>query len=175
MTTPIDIQSTQKASVGQWFELADKALDETGKLMELNLSACRETMEDMAHCCQSACEVRDLSGAFNWQTGAFRPLAEHSAEYGARLMGLASGTGMEFGRTFEAQWENLSRQMTAWMGQVASPSILPSSTGSADYLRNAMRSFDSVWESMRQNLAQGQPMALPQSNPSGAHKRKSHR
>ena len=88
MMTPTEMNASQKASVAQWFDMADKALDEAAKLMDLNLGVCRETMEDMAHCCQSACDVRDLQSAFNWQTRAFKPFVERSAEYGARLIGL---------------------------------------------------------------------------------------
>ena len=153
-----EMNATHKAHVGQWFEMADKALDETGKLMDLQLNACRETIEEMAHCCQSACDVHDLASAFNWQTGALKPFAERSAEYGARWMGLASGSGLDLGRSFEAQWENLGRQMTAWMGQGMVPT--PSSAGpSIDYLRNTMQAFDKVWDSMRQNMVQVQQNA----------------
>lgn len=168
MITPTDIHATQKASVGQWFELADKALDETGKLMELNLNACRETMEDMAHCCTSACDVRDLSSALSWQTGALKPLAERSAEYGARLVGIASGSGLDYGRAFEAQWESLGRQMSGWMGQTSMAPYAGAGSGSMDYLRQAMQAFDSVWDTMRRNMAQVQPISQPQAHKSSA-------
>lgn len=178
MMTPTDIQASQKASVAQCFELADKMLDETSKLIDLNLNACRETMEDMAHCCQGACDVRDWPGALNWQTAAIKPFAERSAEYGARLMSLASGSGLDFGRTFEAQWESLGRQMNALMGQ----SLRPMAQGkgqSSDYMRSAMQAFDSVWDNMRQNMVQAQQMALPkaqahQSPAKGAGRKSNH-
>ena len=156
MMTADQINATQKASVGQWFELADKALDETSKLMDLNLDACRETIDDLAQCCQRACDVHDLSSAIDWQSGAIKPFAERSAEYGARLVGLASGTGLDFGRSFEAQWETMGQQMRAWMGQPWLPLAGAAQPASADYLRNAMQAFDSVWASMRQNMAHAQ-------------------
>lgn len=153
------INASQKASVDQWFDLADKALDETEKLMDLNLNACRGAMEEMAHCCQKACEVRDMPGALQWQTGAFKPFAERSAEYNARLMGLASGSGLDFSRNFEAQWQSLGRQMNAWMQQT--PVQMPSGNGpSLDYLRNAMQAFDNVWDVMRHNMVQSQQRVL---------------
>lgn len=162
MMTAAEINASQKAGVSQWFEWADKTLDETSKWMDLNLSTCRDTMEEMASCCQRACDVHDWPSAFQWQSGAFKPFAERSAEYGARLVGLASGSGVDFGRSFESQWESLGQQMNAWMGQ--SMPLLPR-TGqmpSADYLRNAMQAFDSVWETMRQNMVQAQQLATAQ-------------
>ena len=158
MMTPTQLNASHKATVGQWFEMADKALDETSKWMDLHMDVCRHTVEDMAQCCQSACDVKDLPGAWLWQTGAFKPFAERSAEYGARMMGLASGTGLDFGRSFEAQWETMGRQMRDWMGQGVAP--FPKTQGeSLDYLRHAMQAFDSVWDAMRQNMTQAQQMA----------------
>ena len=153
------INASQKAQLSQWFELADKTLDETEKLMDLNLRACRETVEQMAHCCLAAWDVRDVPSALNWQTATLKPLAERSAEYGARLVGLASGSGLDFGRTFEAQWDNLSRQMNGWMVPIATPAT-QGRGDPMDYLRNSMQAFDSVWESMRRNMAQVQQMGL---------------
>ncbi len=166
------MNASQKAQLTQWFELADKTLDETEKLMDLNLRACRETMEQMAKCCLAACDVRDLPSALNWQTAMLKPLAERSAEYGARLVGLASGSGLDFGHTFEAQWDSLNRQMNGWMVPMATPAT----QGRGDpmeYLRNSMQAFDSVWESMRRNMAHAQQMGLakvpaPESHNKGA-------
>ena len=74
------------------------------------------------------------------------------------MMGLASGTGLDFGRSFEAQWETMGRQMREWMGQGATP--FPRNQGqSLDYLHHAMQAFDSVWDAMRQNMTQAQQMA----------------
>lgn len=161
MMTAAQINASQKATVDQWFGLADRALDETGKLMALNFSTCRQSIEDMARSCQSACDVHDLASAWNWQTSAFKPFAERSAEYGARWMGLASGSSLDFGRSFEAQWEHLGRQVNDWMARGAAPMAL-GKTPSGDYLRHTMQAFDSVWEAMRENLAQAQQMAAGQ-------------
>ncbi len=73
MMNTADLQATQKASVGQWFELADTALDETAKWMDMNLQVCRESIEDMARSCAGACEVRDLGSALQWQASALNP------------------------------------------------------------------------------------------------------
>lgn len=153
------MNASQKAQLSQWFELADKTLDETEKLMDLNLRACRETVEQMAHSCLAACDVRDMPSALNWQTAMLKPLAERSAEYGARLVGLASGSGLDFGRTFESQWDKLSRQMNGWVIPMTTPT-LQGRGDPMDYLRNSMQAFDSVWESMRRNLLQAQQMGV---------------
>ncbi|MFM8866450.1 MAG: phasin family protein [Limnohabitans sp.] len=157
MMNTADLQATQKASVGQWFELADTALDETAKWMDMNLQVCRESIEDMARSCAGACEVRDLGSALQWQASALKPLAERSAEYGARLAGLASGSGLDAGRLVEAQWERLGPQLQAWMGGTT-PALNGGSGDAMAYLRHAMQAFDSVWGGLRQNLLQAQQM-----------------
>ena len=156
--------ASQKAQMNQWFDMADKSLDEIEKLFELNFSTCRDTLQEMANCCQSACDIRDIPGAFSWQTGAFKPFAEHSAQYGARLMGLASGTGREFSRSFENQWQALSRHMTGWMGDLTKPGER-GPENAFDYLRNSMNAFDSVWDTVRHNLEQSQQAALQAAQP----------
>lgn len=159
MMSPDQMQASQKAQVNQWFDLADKSLDEAEKLMDLHLSACRDTLKEMSHCCQNACEIRDVPSAWHWQSGALKPFAEQSAQYGARLMGLASGTGREFSRSFENQWQAMTQQMRGMVGDW--PRAGAKSPDSAfDYLRNTMQAFDSVWESARQNLQQSQQAAL---------------
>lgn len=163
MSTP-DLQAMQKASVGQWFEMADTTLDEFAKWMDAKLQVCRESIEDMAHCWQAACEVRDLASAMQWETTVFKPFAERSAEYSARLAGLASGTGLDAGRLFEAQWESLGRQMNAWMG-ASSPVVTGHPGDAMAYLRNAMQAFDSVCGGMRQHMARAQQVATVAASP----------
>ena len=159
MMTKDQLNSSQKAQVNQWFELVDKSLDETEKLLDLHFAACRDTLQEMAKCCQSACDVHDMPGALNWQSGAFKPFAEHSAQYGARLMGLASGSGREFTRAFESQWQEMLRQMNGWV-EMPPRAGEPVPEVAMDYLRNTMKAFDSVWASARENLAQSQQAAL---------------
>jgi len=157
--SPEQLQASQKAQVSQWFDLADKSLDEAEKLMDLHLSACRESLKEMAQCCQSACEIHDMPSAWHWQSGMLKPFAEQSAHYGARLMGLASGTGREFSRSLENQWQTLTQPMRGVLGDW--PRMDSKSPEAAfDYLRNTMQAFDSVWESARQNLQQSQQAAL---------------
>ena len=158
MMTPHQLQASQRAQMERWFELANKSLDEAGKFFELNFSVCQDTLQDMAHCCLSACDVRDMSGALNWQNAAFKPLAERSAEYGARLMGWASGLGREFGRSSENQWQTLSQPMN-WASSQHSVVLNSGPETAFGYLRDTMKAFDSVWVSVRQNLQQSQQAA----------------
>lgn len=159
MMTTDQLNASQKAQVNQWFDLMGKSLDETEKLLELNLSACRDGMDELARCYQRACDVRDMPGAFQWQSVAFKPFAEQSAQYGARLAGLASGSGREWSRNFENQWQDMTRWMTGWTA-LAPKSGEPGPETAFEYLRNTMKAFDSVWASARENLAQSQQAAL---------------
>lgn len=173
MMTPDQLHASQKNQLSQWFDMADKSLDEAEKLFDLQLSACRETLQEMANCCQSACDVRDVTSAFAWQSAVLKPLAEHSAQYGARLMGLASGTGREFSRTFENQWQAMTQQMTGWMGNW--PQMGQGGQQPMDYMRDTMKAFDSVWESARQQMAPSsnavlRPVSATKNHAKGARK-----
>ncbi|MEN9889604.1 MAG: hypothetical protein RL559_1641 [Pseudomonadota bacterium] len=159
MMSTDQMQTAQKAQVNQWFDWADKSLDEAEKLMDLHLSAYRDTLKEMAQCCQNACEVHDMPSAWHWQSGALKPFAEQSAHYGARLMGLASGSGRELSRSFENQWQALSQQMRGMVGDWPRAGA-QKPDAAFDYLRNTMQAFDSVWESARHNLQQSQQAAL---------------
>ncbi len=142
-----------KVQVDQWFEWADKSLDEAEKWFDLNFSTCRDTLQDMARCCQSACDVRDMPGALSWQNGAFKPFAERSAEYGARWMGLAVGSGRELSRSLENQWQALARQMHGGFGEKP-PFATEWPQAAFGDLYKTMQAFDSIWASARQQMAQ---------------------
>ncbi len=152
-------QTEAKNQIKPWFELADKSLDETEKLLELHLDACRSTLQEMARYCESASAVQDVPGAFNLQAGALKPFAELSAQYGARMMGLASSAGREFSRAAENLWQGMARQSSGWIGDMPGAGA-QGPEAMLEYLRNSMRAFDQVWESARQNLEASQDKAL---------------
>jgi len=164
MLTTEQFNASQKAQMSQWFDLVGKTLDEAEKIFQLNLTTCRDCLEQMASSCQNACDIRDMSSALSWQTAVLKPLAENSAQYGARLMGLAAVTGREFGHTFEHQWQDLSRQMSSWTGDVplAGRQDAESAFG---LLGNTMKALDSFWVSARQNLAQSQQAFVQSESP----------
>jgi phasin family protein len=159
MLTTSQIQASQKAQLSQWFAWADKTLDDAEKLFDLQLSTCRSALQDMARSCQGACDVRDMPAVLSWQSAVCKPLAEHSVQYGARLMGLASQAGRELGRSFENQWQEMNRQMGGWLGQMPA-TARPGPDAAFEYLRNTMNAFDSVWASTRQQLSQAQQQVV---------------
>ena len=161
------LRASHRTQVDPWFAWANQNLDEAEKWFDLHLRTCRDSLQDMARCCLSACDVRDMPGALSWQNSAFKPFAERSAEYGARLMGLAAGSGREWSRSFENQWQVLARQMNGGAGEQPR-AAMEGPEAAFDYLRNSMQAFDAVWASARrqteqswQTAAQATPVHKP--------------
>ncbi len=144
-------QTEARNQIKPWFELADKSLDETEKLVALHLDTCRSTLQEMVRYCKSASAVQDVPGAFNLQAGALKPFAELSAQYGARMMGLASSAAREFSRALENLWQGMARQSSGWMGDMPASGV-QGPEAMLEYLRNSARAFDQVWDSARPKL-----------------------
>ena len=154
------LNDVHKAQISQWFDFAERNLEDAQKLLEMHLTACREVLQAVARGCQSACDIRDIPGVFHWQTGIMRPFAEQSAQYGSRLMGLFTGTGQEFSRAFEHQWLAAMRQFNGGWIDTMPVASETNPEAALDYLRDTMAAFDSVWAPARQNLQQAQKAAL---------------
>lgn len=158
MKTAKQTSNASSEPLRSWFLLADRGLDEAQKLLELHFTVCHDTLQEVASCCQRAGDVRDVQGAIQWQTAAMAPFAEQFARYGARLLGLASGSGREFSRMLEHGWQQAISPLNGWMGRVAQG---VDAEQNVDWtgLGNAMNAFDSIWASTRRSLEQSQQQA----------------
>jgi phasin family protein len=92
--------------------LTTKAFEGVEKLVELNVTASRAALSEAANHTQAVLAVKDAQELLALQAGLFQPLAEKTAAYSRHLYDIASGTGAEFGKAFEAQATDAQKAFT---------------------------------------------------------------
>ena len=103
MLTAEQVLASQKANVETLFGLTSKAFEGVEKLVELNVTASKAALAEAAGTTQAVLNVKDAQELLALQASLFQPLAEKTAAYSRHLYDIASGTGAEFGKAFEAQ------------------------------------------------------------------------
>ena len=103
MLTAEQILAAQKANTETLFGLTNKAFEGVEKLAELNVAASKAVLSDVASHTQALLSVKDAQELLALQAGLIQPLAEKTAAYSRHLYEIASGTGAEFGKAFEAE------------------------------------------------------------------------
>ena len=95
--------SVNKATVEAWEGLTSQAYGGLEKLVELNLAASKSALEDSFGHVQAVLGAKDVQEVLALQAGLIKPLTQKSAAYGQQVYALATGTGGEFLKAFEAQ------------------------------------------------------------------------
>ena len=103
MMTAEQIVASHKANVETLFGLTAKAFEGVEKLVELNMAAAKAALSESAENTQTALSVKDAQELLALQANLFQPLAEKAAVYSRQLYDIASGTGGDFTKAFEAQ------------------------------------------------------------------------
>ncbi|HEY3046800.1 MAG TPA: phasin family protein [Polaromonas sp.] len=103
MLTAEQILAAQKANIETLFGLTNKAFEGVEKLVELKVTASKAALSEAASHTQALLSVKDAQELLALQTGLIQPLAEKTAAYSHHLYEIASGTGAEFGKAFEAE------------------------------------------------------------------------
>jgi phasin family protein len=158
MMTAEQIVASHKANVETLFGLTAKAFAGVEKLVELNLSAAKAALDESAHNTQSALSVKDAQELLALQASLFQPLAEKTAAYSRHLYDIASGTGSEFSKTFEAQTAAAQKQFAALVDS-ASANAPAGSEQAVAMMKGAVTAANSAFESVQKAVKQASDLA----------------
>jgi phasin family protein len=140
------VVAAQKANIETLFGLTNKAFEGVEKIVELNMTASKAALSEVAGHSQAVLSVKDVQELIALQNGLLQPLAEKAAAYSRHLYDIASSTGAEFTKAVEGQasdaqakFANLvdSAAKNAPAGSEAAVAILKSSVSAAN---NALES-----------------------------------
>ena len=149
MTTALTVEqvvAAHKANIETLFGLTTKAFEGVEKIVELNLSASKAALTEVAGHTQSVLSAKDVQELLTLQSNLFQPLAEKAAAYSRHLYEIAAGTGTEFTKAAEAQATDAHSKFTniidsaaknAPAGSEAAVAMLKSSVSAAS---NALES-----------------------------------
>jgi phasin family protein len=158
MMTAEQIVASHKANVETLFGLTAKAFEGVEKLVELNLSAAKAALDESANNTQAALCVKDAQELLAMQANLFQPLAEKTAAYSRHLYDIASGTGNEFTKAFEAQSAAAQKQFASLV-ETATQNAPAGSEQAVAMMKGAVTAANSAYESVQKAVKQATDMA----------------
>ncbi len=153
MLTVEQVMAAHKANVETLFGLTNTAFEGVEKLVELNLSASRATLSDVANQTTSALSIKDAQELLTLQSNLFQPLAEKTAAYSRHLYDIANGTTAEFTKAVEAQASEAQKKI---QGLVESTSLnAPAGSDTAvTAMKSAVAAASNAMESVQKSVKQ---------------------
>jgi phasin family protein len=158
MMTPEQIAASHKANVETLFGLTAKAFEGVEKMVELNLSAAKAALDESANNTQAALSVKDAQELMAMQANLFQPLAEKTAAYSRHLYDIASGTGSEFTKAFEAQSAAAQKQFATLVDSAAQNAPAGSEQAVA-MMKGAVTAANAAFESVQKAVKQATELA----------------
>ena len=158
MMTAEQIVASHKANVETLFGLTAKAFEGVEKLVDLNMTAAKAALSESAQNTQTALSVKDAQELLALQANLFQPLAEKAAAYSRQLYDIASGTGGDFTKAFEAQ-AALAQQQFASLVDTASQNAPAGSETAVAMMKSAVAAANNAFESVQKAVKQASDLA----------------
>lgn len=156
--TPETILNAHNAHLETLFGLTQKAFDSVEKLVELNVSTSRATLNDAASTSQQLLNVKDAQQLLALQAQWFQPLAEKTAAYSRSLYEIANGTGAEFAQAIESRTAEVQKNFSELIENTTKNA--PAGTEAAvAVMKNAVSAATSAVESVQKAVKQASDMA----------------
>lgn len=150
--------ASQKANLETLFGLTSKAFAGVEKLVELNVAASRAALNEASSHAQAVLAARDVQQLLALQASQFQPLAEKAAAYSRHLYEIASGTGSEFTKAFEAQAVEAQRNFGSLLDSAVKNAPAGSETSVA-VLKSAVSAANNAFESVQKAVKQASDVA----------------
>ncbi|MGH8853153.1 MAG: TIGR01841 family phasin [Telluria sp.] len=120
---PEQFSNATKANLESQFALLSsltaKTFESVEKLVELNISAARTTLEDSSNVTRKLLAAKDPQEFFSVTASQAQPTADKALSYGRQLASIASGTGAEFSKVAESQIVETNRKVIALVDEVS--------------------------------------------------------
>jgi phasin family protein len=158
MLTAEQLLASQKTTVETLFGLTNKAFEGVEKLVELNVTASKAALAEAAGTTQAMLSVKDAQELLALQAALFQPMAEKTAAYSRHLYDIATGTGAEFSRTFEAQAAEVQKKFLSVVDNAAKNAPAGSETAVAVF-KSAVAAGNNALESVQKAVKQATEVA----------------
>ncbi|MFM1817301.1 MAG: hypothetical protein RL364_161 [Pseudomonadota bacterium] len=158
MMTAEQIAASNKANMETLFGLTAKAFEGVEKLVDLNMTAAKAALGESAQNTQAAMSVKDAQELLNLQAALFQPLAEKTAAYSRHLYDIASNTGSEFTKAFEAQAAVAQKQFASMM-DTATQNAPAGSESAVAMMKSAVTAANNAFESVQKAVKQASDLA----------------
>jgi len=120
---PEQFSNATKASLESQFalfsSLTAKTFEGVEKLVELNISTARSTLEDSSAAARQLLGAKDPQEFFSLTASQAQPNAEKALAYSRQLASIATGTGAEFSKAAESQIVEANRKVISLVDEVS--------------------------------------------------------
>ena len=99
--------------------LTSKAFEGVEKLVDLNLSAAKASLEESSIATRQLLSAKDPQEFFSLSAAQVQPAAEKTIAYGRHLATIASGTQAEFSKAAETQIAETNRKVISLVDEVS--------------------------------------------------------
>lgn len=158
MLTPEQVLASQKANLETLFGLTSKAFEGVEKLVDLNMTASKAALAEVADSSKAVLSVKDAQELLALQATLFQPLAEKTASYSRHLYEIATSTGTEFGKAFEAQATDMQKKFMAAVDSAAKNAPAGSESAVAAF-KTALAAGNNALESVQKAVKQASDVA----------------
>jgi phasin family protein len=152
------IVASHKANLETLFGLTTKAFESVEKLVELNLTASKAALSEVAEHSQSVLGAKDIQELLALQSGKFQPLAEKTAAYSRHLYDIASGTGAEFSKAMEDQAADAQKKFVGLV-DAAAKNAPAGSESLVAVLKSSVSAANNALESVQKAVKQASEAA----------------
>ena len=156
--TAEQVLASQKANIETLFGLTSKAFEGVEKLVELNVTASKAALNEAATHTQAVLSVKDAQELLALQASLFQPLAEKIAAYSRHLYDIATSTGAEFGKAFEAKAGEAQKAFVGLVDNAAKNAPAGSETAVA-VVKSAVAAANNAFESVQKAVKQASEVA----------------
>lgn len=99
--------------------LSAKAFEGMEKLIELNITAAKASLQESSAATQQLLSAKDPQEFFSLSAAQAQPTAEKAVSYGRQVAAIAAGTQAEFTKAAELQIAETSRKVVALVDEVS--------------------------------------------------------
>lgn len=156
--TAEQIIAAHKANLETLFGLTTKAFEGVEKLVELNLTATKAAMSEVAGHTQTVLSAKDVQELIALQSNTLQPLAEKAAAYSRHLYDIAQGTSAEFTKAFEGQAADVQKKFTDLVDN-ATKNAPAGSEAAVAILKSSMSAANNALESVQKAVKQATEVA----------------
>lgn len=158
MLTVEQVVASHKANLETLFGLTNKAFEGVEKIVELNMTASKAALSEVAEHTQSVLSVKDAQELLALQQSLLQPLAEKTAAYSRHLYDIATATGAEFSKAAEGQAADAQKKF-AGLVDTAAKNAPAGSESVVAMMKSSVAAANNALESVQKAVKQATEVA----------------
>ncbi|SFI28755.1 phasin family protein [Collimonas sp. OK307] len=142
-----------EANLALYTDFTTKAFAGVEKLIELNLSAGKASLQESTATTRKLFAAKDPQEFFTLSAALAQPNAEKTIAYGRHFASIASSTQAELAKVAEAQVAEAKRKIIEFVDQ-ASKNVPPGAEGAVAFVKSAIGSANAGYEQLAKSTKQ---------------------